>query len=215
MGFGLKTSAQRSSFGPGFLVAREMSSSDAIIKTALREKVRGRLTLLSPARQAGSSAALVTTLLSHIIWERAGAVLFYSPIPGEPDIRRLISEAIRSGKSAALPCFDRDSQSYSARFIRDAEADLVRGEFGILEPSPSCAPASLNRLDLVLVPGIAFDARGGRLGRGKGFYDRLLTLVSGTTCGVAFDEQLVEAVPVEPHDVRLNCILTPTRLIET
>jgi 5-formyltetrahydrofolate cyclo-ligase len=73
----------------------------------------------------------------------------------------------------------------------------------------------LNRLDLVLVPGVAFDARGGRLGRGKGFYDRLLSAVNGTKCGVAFDEQIVDAVPVGPLDVLVNCILTPTRWIET
>ncbi|MBP9903534.1 MAG: 5-formyltetrahydrofolate cyclo-ligase, partial [Verrucomicrobia bacterium] len=73
----------------------------------------------------------------------------------------------------------------------------------------------LNRLDLVLVPGVAFDPRGGRLGRGQGYYDRLLAGVRGTKCGVAFDEQIVDAVPVGPLDIRLNCILTPTRWIET
>ena len=83
------------------------------------------------------------------------------------------------------------------------------------EPAAHCAEVPLNRLDLVLVPGVAFDARGGRLGRGKGFYDRLLAAVRGTKCGVAFDEQIVDAVPNGPLDIRLNCILTPTRLIET
>jgi 5-formyltetrahydrofolate cyclo-ligase len=67
---------------------------------------------------------------------------------------------------------------------------------------------------LILVPGVAFDLRGYRLGRGKGFYDQLLAAVRGPTCGVGFDEQIVDAVPVEPHDVRLSCLLTPTRWIE-
>jgi 5-formyltetrahydrofolate cyclo-ligase len=67
---------------------------------------------------------------------------------------------------------------------------------------------------LALVPGVAFDVRGGRLGRGRGFYDRLLAGVSGAKCGVAFDEQIVDAVPAGPLDIRLNCILTPTRWIE-
>jgi 5-formyltetrahydrofolate cyclo-ligase len=65
-----------------------------------------------------------------------------------------------------------------------------------------------------LVPGVAFDLHGRRLGRGKGFYDRLLADVRGKTCGVAFDEQIVREVPVEPHDSDVNCILTPTRWIE-
>jgi 5-formyltetrahydrofolate cyclo-ligase len=63
----------------------------------------------------------------------------------------------------------------------------------------------------VLTPGIAFDALGRRLGRGRGFYDRLLAQTTGTRCGVAFDQQVVDVVPVETHDVVLNCILTPTR----
>jgi 5-formyltetrahydrofolate cyclo-ligase len=67
---------------------------------------------------------------------------------------------------------------------------------------------------LILVPGVAFDLHGGRLGRGKGYYDRLLKELRGTTCGVAFDQQVVEAIPVEPHDVRLDHVLTPTRWIE-
>ncbi|HLP77584.1 MAG TPA: 5-formyltetrahydrofolate cyclo-ligase, partial [Candidatus Paceibacterota bacterium] len=77
-----------------------------------------------------------------------------------------------------------------------------------------CAPVSLNQLDLVLVPGVAFDACGRRLGRGKGFYDRLLADTRGIKCGVAFDEQIVTGIPVEPHDVLVDCILTPTRWID-
>ena len=73
---------------------------------------------------------------------------------------------------------------------------------------------SLNRLDFILVPGVAFDLHGRRLGRGRGYYDILLAKVRGTTCGVAFDEQIVREVPVEPHDSDVNCILTPTRWIE-
>jgi len=67
------------------------------------------------------------------------------------------------------------------------------------------------RLDLALVPGVAFDLNGHRLGRGKGYYDRLLAMLTGPACGVAFDQQIVSQVPNEPHDVRLSCILTPTR----
>jgi len=154
-------------------------------------------------------------MLTQPIWTSARSVLLFSPIASELDIRPLIREALSAGKFTALPAFESDTQSYVARFVRDAVTDLVAGEFGILEPRSSCEPAPLNQLDLVLVPGVAFDAQGRRLGRGKGYYDRLLAQVRGTTCGVAFDEQIVEAVPVEPHDVRLNCILTPTRLIET
>jgi 5-formyltetrahydrofolate cyclo-ligase len=127
----------------------------------------------------------------------------------------VLSEAIATGKAAALPAFVPGTSVYTARRILDPTRDLVPGKFGIREPALSCPEVALNRLDLVLVPGIAFDVSGGRLGRGKGFYDRLLPAVNGLKCGVAFDEQIVDAVPVGPMDVRLNCILTPTRWIET
>src|SRR5204863_2517253 len=93
-------------------------------------------------------------------------------------------------------------------------SDLKIGRFGIREPAEHCPPISLNRLDFILVPGVAFDLTGRRLGRGKGFYDQLLAAVSGTTCGVAFDEQIVREIPVAPHDIRVNCILTPTRWLQ-
>ena len=114
----------------------------------------------------------------------------------------------------ALPGFEAEENSYVAREIEDLATDLDRGQFGIREPNPDCREVLLNRLDLTLVPGVGFDFKGRRLGRGKGFYDRLLAQISGTTCGVGFDEQIVEAIPTEPHDVQLNCILTPTRWIE-
>jgi 5-formyltetrahydrofolate cyclo-ligase len=91
---------------------------------------------------------------------------------------------------------------------------LQLGHFGIREPETRCARLTSGKLDLILVPGVAFDLRGGRLGRGKGYYDRLLRELRGTTCGVAFEEQIVGEIPVEPHDVRLKFLLTPTRWIQ-
>jgi len=103
---------------------------------------------------------------------------------------------------------------YVACEIKSPEKDVLSGRFGIREPGEWCGEIELNRLDFTLVPGVAFDLQGRRLGRGKGFYDRMLAAVRGTTCGVAFDEQIVGEVPVEPHDTRVNCILTPTRWFE-
>jgi len=114
----------------------------------------------------------------------------------------------------ALPRFNAATGHYEAAVVRDLEKDFTEGKFGILEPAAACEVADLKRLDLILVPGVAFDWQGHRLGRGKGFYDRLLAAVSGKTCGVGFDQQVVATLPVEPHDVRLNCILTPSHWLE-
>ena len=98
-------------------------------------------------------------------------------------------------------------------FAMCAEGALVPGAFGVLEP-PSWYPAvSLDRLSVVLVPGLAFTPGGGRLGQGGGHYDRLLSRLPGgiRTIGIAFDEQLVEALPMEPHDQGVHLVLTPRR----
>ncbi len=158
---------------------------------------------------------LCERLREQHVWSAARTVLLFAPLPDEPDTWPLLAVAIASGKLVGLPAFVAGTNGYTARQILDPTRDLTTGQFGIREPAATCPEVPLNRLDLVLVPGIAFDTRGGRLGRGKGFYDRLLSAVNGTKCGVAFDEQIVDAVPVGPMDVRLNCILTPTRWIET
>ena len=89
--------------------------------------------------------------------------------------------------------------------------DLSVGQFGIFEPTQVCPRVNLNELDFLLVPGVGFTLAGRRLGRGKGYYDRLLAEARGTKCGVAFDWQVTVDVPAEPHDILLDCIVTPTR----
>jgi len=183
-------------------------------KTTLRQVIRDRLRQISDARRAQASAQARARLEQQPIWKSARSILFFAPLLQELDIWPLLVDSLAAGRTVALPRFDAAMGRYEACEVRDLPNDLKPGQFGIQEPVDHCVVLAANRLDLVLVPGVAFDLRGRRLGRGKGFYDQLLTLVRGTTCGVAFDEQIVEAVPVEPHDVHLNCILTPTRWIE-
>ena len=184
------------------------------MKAALRETVRGRLRRIPPDIRADASDRACALLERQPVWRTARAILFYAPLPEEVDLWRLAGDALGAGKLVALPRFDAETNGYVAGHIEDLERDMRTGRFGIREPEDRCAVVPLNRLDLILVPGVAFDPRGRRLGRGKGFYDQLLAHVRGTTCGVAFDEQIVAEIPVEPHDVELDCILTPTRWIQ-
>jgi 5-formyltetrahydrofolate cyclo-ligase len=183
-------------------------------KAALRNQVASVLTRLPAEPRVAASARARALLEKQANWREAGSILFFAPLPMELDIWPLIANAIAAGKTASLPRFMAETAQYAACRIEDPESDVRPGRFGIREPLPRCPVVPLNRLDFILVPGVAFDLHGRRLGRGKGFYDQLLAAVRGTTCGVAFDEQIVRAVPVEPHDVYLNCILTPTRWIE-
>ena len=183
-------------------------------KRSLRRELMRRLGILSPAFRETASAQARDLLREQVFWRHAGSVLFYAPMPGELDVWPLLVEALGTGKSVALPWFNADTGLYEAKWIQNPARDIQMGHFGIREPAEHCPKDPLMRLDFILVPGVGYDLQGRRLGRGKGFYDRLLGAVRGRTCGVCFDEQVVETVPVEPHDKQLDCILTPTRWCE-
>jgi 5-formyltetrahydrofolate cyclo-ligase len=179
-------------------------------KALIRKSVRDRLCELPGPDRQQLSAQLCDLLLAQEVWKCATNILLFSSLSDEPDVGKLISEALREGKTVALPRYDSSSASYRAAHIT-ALSDLRPGQFGVMEPAPGCPAMPLNQLDLVLVPGVAFDLAGRRLGRGKGFYDRLLAEVRGHKCGVAFDMQIVAELAEEPHDVRVDSILIPTR----
>jgi 5-formyltetrahydrofolate cyclo-ligase len=191
-----------------------MDANNSDAKAALRVKVRGDLRHITGAQRHEASARIRSVLTQQTLWKDSKAILFFAPMPDEPDIWPLISDAIALGKIVALPCFLRETKIYVACRILNPSVDIQVGQYGIREPSPRCPEVPLNQLDFVLVPGVAFDMNGRRLGRGKGYYDRLLAQVFGKTCGVAFDEQIVDEVPAGPNDIDLNCILTPTRWID-
>jgi 5-formyltetrahydrofolate cyclo-ligase len=182
-------------------------------KAALRASLRARLQAVPPADRAAHSASLRARLRGQEPWRTARSVLFYAPLPDEPDVWPLVEEALAAGKTVLLPRFDPATQAYAACRVRNLSRDLAEGKFGIREPAHRCPTAGLNRLDLALVPGVGFTADGRRLGRGKGFYDRLLASVSGAKCGIGFDEQLVAQIPLGPHDICLDYLLTPTRWV--
>lgn len=180
-------------------------------KATIRAQVRAELKKMSDVERVAASLQARTLLEKQSVWQQAETILFYAPLPEELDVWPLALDSLKAGKTVLLPRFEAEQGHYTACLIKDPVADLRAGRFGVREPVESCAKISVKRLDLILTPGIAFDLNGHRLGRGKGFYDRLLSVLEGPTCGVAFDQQIVRQIPVEPHDVRLSYLLTPTR----
>lgn len=149
---------------------------------------------------------LVTALKNH----PARVVLGYIALPSEPDILPALRYAMGTGRTVCLPRWDDDLEEYVPAALI-SERELARGRFGVPEPPPANPTIGFEQLDLVLVPGLAFDRMGRRLGRGKGFFDRLLTRARrARRWGVAFDLQLIEAVPAAPHDANLDVVVTPT-----
>jgi len=180
-------------------------------KAEIRAHMHAALGRISLAVRMVESLALCARLEPQL--QSAHTILFFAPLPDELDIWLLLEKLLPTSKICALPAFDAATQSYSARRVMNLETDIATGKFGVSEPLPACAEIPLSCFDLVLVPGVAFDLTGNRLGRGRGFYDRLLASASGVKCGVAYDFQVLEQIPTEPHDARVNFIFTPTRSV--
>jgi 5-formyltetrahydrofolate cyclo-ligase len=183
-------------------------------KSILRQQISAKVRAISSEKRKTDSEKLCALLKTQPSFQEACSILFFAPLPEEPDLWPLLNETLAGKKMIALPCFDQASETYHPRRITDLHVEILSGKFGIREPVESCVAIPPNDLDLVLVPGVAFGLDGHRLGRGKGYYDRLLQNFTGTKIGIAFDEQIVDAVPSEENDVRMNLILTPTQCVK-
>jgi 5-formyltetrahydrofolate cyclo-ligase len=183
-------------------------------KARLRAATVAAVNLLTIEERALAAARACTRLAGTREWLHARSVLGFAPMSQEINIWPVLVEALSRGVQLALPRYERQTKTYTVCAVNDLK-DLESGYFGIREPGAQCGKLETKLLDLILVPGVAFDVKGRRLGRGKGFYDRLLKAWHGATCGVAYDEQIVAEVPVESHDEKLDYILTPTRFIQT
>jgi 5-formyltetrahydrofolate cyclo-ligase len=185
-------------------------------KVALRKQMSARLAGQSAADVRAKSAAIWERL--SVVREFAGATrpLVYVSKAREVDTHGLIRQLLAMGRNVCVPWFDVARKRYAASGLRDFDADLTSGRFGILEPKPEAIrPATADQIDVALVPGLAFDETGNRLGRGLGYLDRLLQETSGARIALAFDFQLLGEVPTEAHDMRMDFIVTETRVIKT
>jgi len=187
-----------------------MTLPDMRQKEELRQELKNRVKNLSAKQRSDASQRACSLLRDQKKWREARNIFFYAATTDEINLLPLMQEALTSGKKVHLPRYVPTTGEYEAAQIICLE-DCTPQKFGILEPQEKCSSFPMNQLDLLLVPGVGFDPLGNRLGKGRGFYDRLLVHAVGFKCGVAFDEQIVSKVPIASHDVRMNCILTPSR----
>jgi 5-formyltetrahydrofolate cyclo-ligase len=183
---------------------------DEASKTAWRARQRTTLKAVTPAERTLASQRVRERLLARPEWRNARRLLLYSPLKDELDVWPLAEKALREGKTICLPRFMPERGEYEVCRIENIGKELISGHYGIMEPCVSCASVPLDCLDLALVPGLGFSRDGYRLGRGQGFYDRLLARMNGLKCGVGYDWQMGILFAAEPHDVSLNCIISPS-----
>lgn len=179
-------------------------------KRSLREEMLLRRRHLAAATCLGRSLAAQRQLLSLPEFVAASTLALYCPTRNEVFTEEIFACACRVGKRVAYPRVRDAHLEFVA--VTDPQA-LVPGAFGILEPAGEDL-VPITGLDLIVVPGVAFDREGHRLGYGKGFYDRALRHVGSTVLvGLCFDFQLVDALPFEAHDVRMDMVVTDERTL--
>jgi 5-formyltetrahydrofolate cyclo-ligase len=175
-------------------------------KRALRREVLARLAALPPARRALEEELVTAAVQDAPEWRAARLVLLYRSLPGELSTVGLANAAWRQGKRVAMPRV----AGPGALALHEVRAwtDLrPGGAFGIHEPLPTLPQVRPEEVDLALIPGVAWSGDGKRLGRGGGFYDRLLPRLR-LAWGLGFDSQFLETVPTEPHDVPVARVWT-------
>jgi 5-formyltetrahydrofolate cyclo-ligase len=187
--------------------------SDHSSKETLRREMRARLRAMAPALHAEASLVICQAAANLPAFLKSRCVALFAPLPSEPDIHPLIEEAWAQGKRVVLPLMikRRPVPELDWHEITGWDDVVVSGPFGLREPDPlRCPRVPMAELDCVFVPGLAFDSEGFRLGRGSGFYDSFLSLTPPTlSCvGLMFSLQKVSAVPREPHDQALRCVIT-------
>jgi 5-formyltetrahydrofolate cyclo-ligase len=139
--------------------------------------------------------------------KNSNRIMIYYSINHEVATTHIISKLLKMGKTVVLPACTID-RNLRASIIHNLD-ELVPGIFGIKEPAASALEIDPKMLDLVVIPGVAFDKKGFRLGHGAGYYDRFLTRTAAFKLGIAYDFQIVDKLPAEPHDVTVQALLTP------
>lgn len=180
-------------------------------KHEVREFIKRRRGELSADWLALNGDSAEGNFLEMSTFQSASVVACYIAIYGEVATDRIISRCWDEGKTVCVPAYERHSKKYDLA-VMARNQNMTIGHMGISEPTDP-EWISVEKVDLMVVPGLAFDRRGGRVGYGGGYYDRLLKGMSGVSAGLAFGFQVMDDVPVEEHDIRLDMVVTETEII--
>ena len=185
-------------------------------KIQVREDIAKNISALSESKIAEKTRAIEAKLLDFANFLEAKIALLY--VNGDYEVRteNIIKRSRDYGKIVVLPAFDPVKFEMNLMKVDNFEKDLVPGPRGVMEPDASrCKIVPLERIDIAILPGLAFDEKGARLGSGKGYYDRLIPRLAITTRKVALtlEEQIVPQIPMEAHDKHVDIIITDKRII--
>ena len=195
-----------------------MNEKLQIEKKQMREMALARRDAMLPAARTAASHAIIEKVCTLPNYQEASVVLIYIGFGSEIETQTLFEHILADAKMAVLPRVDRASQSLILHVVRNM-SELVPGKWGtwgICEPHAEAPSMLINDIEFMLMPGVAFDRSGNRLGYGRGYYDKLLSAASPALARVAagFACQIVDAVPAGPNDQKIDMIITETEIIK-
>lgn len=184
-------------------------------KLAVRRQILAARDALPVEYRVRAAQVIAERIAALPTFAAARTVLLTLAYRSEWDTRPLVDAALAAGKTIAVPRVNAVARMLELFAVSDPERDVAAGFKGIPEPLPHCPSVALSAVDWVLVPGVAFDASGRRLGYGGGYYDRLLPLLPSGIARVAgaFDLQFVDRVPSAPHDAAVDALITEARTL--
>ena len=183
-------------------------------KKILRKKMRSMRESMPKEERDKASHEIVSRLIENPVYQQSTTIMAYASMPEEIQLNELFDHAFANNKILAIPLII-GRGTMRPVFLPTIE-DLVVGDFGIMTVRQDCRTfVEFNDIDCIIVPGAAFDRQGNRLGLGGGYYDRFLKRVPhAKRIALAFDYQLIDAVPSENHDAKMNIIITESETIE-
>lgn len=191
-----------------------MGCSTPDAKDEMREAILRRILSMTEEQKQNKSLMIISRLKQLEEFSKAKVVMTYVSKSDEVDTIRLIRDMLKSGKRVVVPVVDKEKKELIPCEISSLE-ELGSGAFGVMEPKPNNARVvDLNEIDLVIVPGRAFDKKCNRLGRGMGYFDRFLKKpIKSKVVGLAFSEQIFDKIPVDENDVKVDAVVTEYRII--
>ncbi len=191
------------------------------MKKRLREKLLKKRDSIPPEQKALQETSIEKRLFELDNFKKANSILMYVSFRSEVNTRKFLDDIHKMGKRLILPLVDARHKILKLYEVKD-NSELAPGYMGIPEPDVrENRRVTIKDIDLVVIPGTGFDIQGNRLGYGGGYYDRLLSYESKQlaevehipTVALAFEEQIGEEIPAEPHDIQVDMIITDKRLI--
>lgn len=183
-------------------------------KKKMREVVLAQRDTILPAARTAASHAILEKVCALPQYLQAKVVLTYMGFGSEIETQSFFERIIADGKIAVLPRVDRGTQTLNLHSARGM-SELQTSKWGIREPALDAPMVSINAINFVLMPGVAFDRSGNRLGYGRGYYDKLIAAANPALARVAagFSGQIVDKVPVGSHDQKIHSIITENEII--